>query len=86
MAVFELGSLLCGLASTSIMLIVGRAVAGMGASGIQNGAFTIIAQSVPMQRRPPLTGLVMGLSQLGLVMGPLIGGALTEYTTWRWCE
>lgn len=68
------------------MFIVGRAVAGMGASGIQNGGFTIIAQSVPMRKRPPLTGLVLGLSQLGLVMGPLIGGALTEYTSWRWCE
>ena len=68
------------------MLIIGRAVAGMGASGIQNGAFTIVAKCVPMQKRPPLMGLVLGLSQLGLVMGPLLGGALTEYTTWRWCE
>jgi hypothetical protein len=34
------------------MLIVGRAVAGMGGSGIQNGAFTIVAGSVPMPRRP----------------------------------
>jgi MFS family permease len=68
------------------MLIAGRAIAGMGASGIQNGAFTIVAQSVPLHKGPPLMGLVLGISQLGLVMGPLIGGALTEYTTWRWCE
>lgn len=34
------------------MLIVGRAVAGMGASGIQNGAFTIVAGCVPMNKRP----------------------------------
>lgn len=60
------------------MLIVGRAVAGIGASGIQNGAFTIVAQSVPMHRRPPVMGVVLGIAQLGLVMGPLIGGALTE--------
>nr|AGN71625.1 putative HC-toxin efflux carrier TOXA [Monascus pilosus] len=53
-AVFELGSLLCGVATSSKMLIVGRAVAGMGGSGIQNGAFTIIAGCVPMQRRPGL--------------------------------
>ena len=51
-AVFELGSLLCGLASSSMMLIVGRAIAGLGASGLQNGALTIIAGSVPMARRP----------------------------------
>ena len=51
-AIFELGSLLCGVATSSNMLIVGRAVAGMGTSGIQNGAFTIIAGCVPMSKRP----------------------------------
>ena len=51
-AVFELGSLLCGIASSSKTLIVGRAVAGMGSSGLQNGAYTIIAGSVPLARRP----------------------------------
>lgn len=37
------------------MLIVGRAVAGMGGSGIQNGAFTIVAGSVPMPKRPGMS-------------------------------
>jgi len=50
--IFELGSLLCGVATPSKMLIVGRAIAGMGTSGIQNGAFTIIAGCVPMAKRP----------------------------------
>lgn len=67
------------------MLIVGRAVAGIGTSGIQNGAFTIIAGLKPMPKRPALIGITMGVAQLGLVIGPLIGGALTQYTTWRWC-
>ncbi|KAL9639043.1 MAG: hypothetical protein Q9164_001178 [Protoblastenia rupestris] len=84
-AIFEVGSLLCGVATSSKMLIVGRAVAGIGTSGIQNGAFTIIAECVPMPKRPALIGMVMGVSQLGLVIGPMIGGALTEYSTWRWC-
>lgn len=55
------------------MLIVGRAVAGLGASGIQNGIFAIIAGSVPMAKRPALTGIGMGckiclLSTLGIIL------------------
>jgi predicted MFS family arabinose efflux permease len=53
-AIFELGSLICGVATTSKMLIIGRAVAGMGTSGILNGAFTIIAGCVPMAKRPSM--------------------------------
>jgi MFS family permease len=52
LAIFELGSLLCGVATSSNMLIVGRAVAGMGGSGIMNGALTIIALCLPMEKRP----------------------------------
>lgn len=52
LALFELGSLLCGVAVSSDMLILGRAVAGMGSSGLSNGALTIIAACVPLEKRP----------------------------------
>ncbi|KAG4032389.1 hypothetical protein MFRU_007g02930 [Monilinia fructicola] len=84
-ALFEVGSLICAVATSSKMFIIGRAVAGLGTSGILNGAFTIIAGCVPMHKRPALIGFVSGVSQLGLVAGPLIGGALTQYVNWRWC-
>ncbi|KAF2177954.1 efflux pump protein [Zopfia rhizophila CBS 207.26] len=81
---FELGSLICGLANSSSMLIGGRAIAGMGSSGLLNGGMTIIAGAVPLEKRPVYTGIYLGISQVGIVCGPLLGGALTQYTTWRW--
>jgi len=50
--VFEIGSLICGVAISSKMLILGRAIAGIGSSGILNGVFTIIAGCVPLLKRP----------------------------------
>jgi MFS family permease len=52
LGIFELGSLLCGVAVSSKMLILGRAVAGMGGAGLMNGALTIMSASVPLVRRP----------------------------------
>lgn len=56
--IFELGSVLCGAAVSSTMLIVGRAVAGIGAAGIINGALIIISSAVPMEKRPGLWTLL----------------------------
>lgn len=81
---FELGSVLCAAAQTSAMLIIGRTIAGSGASGIINGSFTIISASVPLEKRLPFIGACMGISQPGQVIGPLIGGAFTTGYTWRW--
>ncbi|ATY63259.1 MFS multidrug [Cordyceps militaris] len=83
--VFELGNLVCGLATSSTMIIIGRTIAGAGASGLTNGSFAIVTACAPMEKRPQLMGILIGVCQMGLVAGPLIGGALTEFTSWRWC-
>ncbi|KFZ13907.1 hypothetical protein V502_06355 [Pseudogymnoascus sp. VKM F-4520 (FW-2644)] len=67
------------------MFIVSRAVAGLGGAGLINGAITIISTCIPLHKRPAYISGIMGLSQIGVVLGPLIGGALTQYSTWRWC-
>lgn len=83
--IFELGSLICGVAPSSSAFIAGRVIAGLGVAGLQNGAFTIIAASAPLHQRPLYVGVGQSVAMVGTVVGPLIGGALTQYTTWRWC-
>ncbi|GAD92709.1 MFS multidrug transporter, putative [Paecilomyces variotii No. 5] len=84
-AVFFIGSVICGSANSSKMLIGGRAVQGIGGAGLLNGAFTTIAAAGPKDRKPTLVGVGMGISTLGSVVGPLIGGAFTQHVSWRWC-
>ncbi|KAH8589226.1 putative MFS multidrug transporter [Bisporella sp. PMI_857] len=85
LTVFELGSFICGIAKSSHSLILGRAIAGLGGSGLINGALIIIASCVPLEARAVKFGMVVGIAQFGIVFGPLLGGALTDYVSWRWC-
>ena len=83
--VFEIGSLICGVAPNSTTLIVGRAIAGLGSAGVFSGAYLIIATSVPLQRRPTFAGLIGGMYGIASVVGPLLGGVFTDKASWRWC-
>jgi MFS family permease len=83
--IFELGSLICGVAPYSTTLIVGRAIAGLGAAGIGSGAYTIIAFSAGPNRRPMFTGIIGTSYGIAAVVGPLMGGALANRVSWRWC-
>jgi MFS family permease len=83
---FELGSLICGVAPSSTALIVGRAIAGLGGAGVGSGAYTIIAFAAEPKQRPFVTGLVGSAYGIASVVGPLLGGAFSSKVTWRWCK
>ncbi|OKL55855.1 hypothetical protein UA08_08883 [Talaromyces atroroseus] len=83
--IFEVGSLICGVAPNSTALIVGRAIAGLGAAGISSGVYIIIAFSAPPQQRPALTGVLGATYSVASVVGPLLGGVFTSDVSWRWC-
>jgi len=58
LAMFELGSLISGVAPSSKVLIIGRAIAGLGSAGILTGSFVVVAHAVPLHQRPLLTAVV----------------------------
>ncbi|KAJ3116198.1 Vacuolar protein sorting-associated protein SNF8 [Physocladia obscura] len=80
---FEFGSLLCGVSVSMEMLIVGRAVAGVGGGGIFALVLIIISDIVSMQDRGRYQGLIGAVFGLSSVIGPLIGGAFSDHVSWR---
>ena len=82
-SLFELGSLVCGTAPNSIALIIGRAIAGIGAAGIFSGGMLLMINTVPLHKRPVYAGIFGATFGIASVVGPLLGGVFTGKLTWR---
>lgn len=83
-AVFLVGSILCGLAQSMAELIVFRAIQGIGAGGLLPLTQTTMADVVAPRDRGRYQGLFTGVFAFCSVAGPLLGGVITVALSWRW--
>ncbi|KAK8009850.1 MFS transporter [Apiospora arundinis] len=84
-AVFFGGSLLCARAPTMTAMIVGRAVQGLGASGMGTMVNTIICDTFSMRDRGLYLAVTSIVWAVGSAVGPVLGGIFTTKLDWRWC-
>jgi EmrB/QacA subfamily drug resistance transporter len=81
-AIFVAGSVLCAVSPTMTILIIARAVQGVGGGGLISLAQTIIADVVTPAERGRYMGYVSGVFVASSVLGPVLGGVFSEYLSW----
>ncbi|KAK9796363.1 putative Major facilitator superfamily domain-containing protein [Seiridium cardinale] len=81
---FTVGTIFCCTATSVPLMLVGRCIQGIGGGGVHVLSGVIMTDLVPLRYRPKWYGAVLGAWALGTCIGPLIGGAIVEHTTWRW--
>lgn len=84
LVVFLIGSILGAVANSMLMLIIGRAVQGIGGGGLMILSQAIIADVIPARERGRYMGVMGGVFGISAVVGPLLGGYFTEGPGWRW--
>ena len=82
--IFTVSSFFCGAANSLLVILMARLVQGAGGGGLQPLSQAILTESFPPEKR----GLAMGMYGLGVVvapvLGPTMGGWLTDQYSWRW--
>ncbi|MDQ7842198.1 MAG: MFS transporter [Armatimonadota bacterium] len=81
---FLVGSALSGASQTMHQLIWARSLQGLGAGGLLALTFTMIGELYPMRERARVQGFISGVWGISGLVGPLVGGFITDRMSWRW--
>jgi len=82
--VFGLSSLAGALSNSAAMIIAARVTQGVGGAMLWPCIIGILYSSVSKNQKSIAGGILMGIAGIGNAAGPLVGGALTEFASWRW--
>ncbi|KAF9435940.1 hypothetical protein BGZ76_005185 [Entomortierella beljakovae] len=82
---FMIGSAGAGAAQSMNMLIIFRAIQGLGGSGLLSIVLIIISDIFPLEERPKYQSIIWSVFGISSIIGPLLGGVFVQETTWRWC-
>ncbi|MFC1968948.1 MDR family MFS transporter [Chloroflexota bacterium] len=82
--IFTGASLLCGISSSMPQMIIGRSIQGIGAGIIMANTFTVIGDLFPPVERGKYQGLISGVWGVSSIIGPTLGGFLTDTLSWHW--
>jgi EmrB/QacA subfamily drug resistance transporter len=84
MALFIAGSIVCGLAPSMTVLLIGRGIQGIGAGGLMPIALAIIGDSYPLEKRAKIQSLFGPMMIIPQLLGPTVGGYLVGHVNWHW--
>src|ERR1700761_8298002 len=81
---FTLSSAAAALAGSADLLIAARALQGVGAAIATPLTLTLLAEAFPQERRGVAIGIWSGISGIAVALGPLVGGAVVQLSSWHW--
>ncbi len=85
MSIFVIGSFFCGISQSMMQLIIFRGLQGIGFGAMSALGFIIIADIFPPDERGKYNGLMASVMGFSTIIGPTLGGYLTDALSWRWC-
>ena len=85
MIIFALSSAFCGIASNGSFLIFSRGLQGIGGALMVPASSAIVNTAFELNERGKAMSIYAGISMVFMALGPLIGGFLSQYVSWRWC-